>query len=699
MDEMQKHLNFVNAELAAQKYEDQYISRFGSHFSLKFDHEGRGVLPVGIGPLNTNLSVYFAADINDERWSLPLQYVYCFDRGNRGISDFDLKRTMNRVSLISKENHRGVEMEWEFISPFYPQDKKLSTAPFFYVVCRLTNQSDSIKTGRIFGGLENLKGQKREPEKRLLRQKVDTAAAFRGPEAVPGKLLHYELGLAAETDGCCFDRVVNTSAIWDCLVYDYSLAPGESGEFGFILSCFLLDKGIITCHGEECSLFYQNEFGSTEEVISYARDQKLQILSRSHLFEDIFIKTSIPQHIKDFIYWNFHIYSGAAWLLVRPGGKAFYTNYEGGARYFSTVDVEYNLALFYALFWPELITDQLELWVETYNKGNRHRPHSFGSRHRIMEHDIGAGFEIDEQMYIPGPMPVEENSNFILIHFLYYKYTGDSSFFKKQLNLCLELADYIVESDVNGNGLPDLGTNNTLDSFEDLLKNMEDQVFLGVKAGTALIALCRMLDELGVQGVQQGRYREQSEKIFTTIENEAWARDHYVITVSPRHPAGWDRPAPLTTNGMAYLFYTGCPLPLSVDRLKQDILTSQLDYSLWPSMGVWRDMTAMYLGIMPGLEYKFRPDFRNDMYPRSVNSAGILQTYAGIAIDVPGKRITVAGTEEGLFPLLPFADWENGVIPFMNISGGTISIISRTESMNGFKIEQGHTLPGVVHEV
>ncbi len=688
MDESQKHLHFTNAERTAHKYEDQYISRFGSHFTLKFDHDGRGVLPAGIGPLNTSLGVYFAVDINDEKWSLPLQYVYCFDRGNRGISDFDLKRTINSVSLISRENHPGVEMEWEFISPFYPQDKKLSTAPFFYVVCRLANISDTPRRGKIYGGLENLKDQKRDPEQMLLKQKIVTAAAFRGPETVPGRLLQYELGLAADMDGFGFDRVENTSAVWDCLTCDYSLEPGESCEIGFILSCFLLDKSIITCHGEECSLYYQSIFSSTEEVISYAKDQKLQIMSRSNLFDGLFIKASIPQHIKDFIYWNFHIYSGGAWLLVRQGGRVFYTNYEGGARYFSTVDVEYNLALLYALIWPELITDQLELWEETYNKGNRYRPHSFGPRHRIMEHDIGAGFEIDEQMYIPGPMPVEENSNFLLIHFLYYKYTGDSSYFKKQLDLCLQLADYVVESDINGNGLPDIGTNNTLDSFEDLLKNMEDQVFLGVKAGTALMALCHMLKELDAENTQYEKYRQHYERIFKTLEDEAWAGEHYVITVSSRRPEGWDRAAPLTTNGMAYLMYTGLPLPLSVERLKQDILTSQADYSLWPSMGVWRDMTAMYLGLLPETVYNFRPDFRGDMYPRSVNSVAIVQTYAGIAIDMPRKKITVSGETDGLFPLLPFADWERGLIPYIRISGENISIIDRTDSMKAFAIER-----------
>lgn len=692
MNEMQKHLNFINAELTAGKYEDQYISRFGSHFSLKFDHEGRGVLPAGIGPLNTNQSVYFAVDINNERWSLPLQYVYCFDRTNKGISAFEIKRTMNSLLLVSMEKHGGIEMEWEFISPFYPQDRKLSTAPFFYVICHLRNISDTAKTGKIYGGLEKLKDQKREAEKMLLTQKIDTAAAFRGPEAVPGKLLHYELGLAAASDSCSFETETTTSAIWDCLTFEYSLKPGECGEFGFILSCFFLDKSIITCHGEECSFYYQSEFSSTDEVISYARSQREHIIQRSTLFDSIFIKSSIPQHIKDFICWNFHIYTGSAWLLMRQGGKVFYTNYEGGARYFSTVDVEYNLGLFYALFWPELISDQLELWEETYYKGNRHRPHTFGPKYRIMEHDIGAGFEIDEQMYVPGPMPVEENSNFILLHFLYYKYTGDSGFFKKQINLCLELADYIVDSDTNGNGLPDIGTNNTLDSFEDLLKNMEDQIFLGVKAGTALIVLCSMLEELGIRHLSYDKYRKQHEKIFSTVENEAWAEDHYVITTSPKKPLGWDRPAPLTTNGLAYLFYTGCPLPMSLERLRQDILKSQQDYSLWPSMGVWRDMTAMYLGIMPVLKYDFRPDFRNDMYPRSINSAGIIQAYAGIAIDIPGKIVTISGTAEGVFPLTPFADWDKGVVPFISITDDNIDITNRTECMEDISIERLQTL-------
>jgi hypothetical protein len=106
--------------------------------------------------------------------------------------------------------------------------------------------------------------------------------------------------------------------------------------------------------------------------------------------------------------------------------------------------------------------------------------------------------------------------------------------------------------------------------------------------------------------------------------------------------------------------------------MAQDLAQSAADYSIWPSMGVWRDMEACYFGMatsaMPATRYAFRPDFRGDMYPRSFNAIAMLQAYAGIGFNRAERRITVSGKATGRFPLTALADWDREQVPWLVIS-------------------------------
>lgn len=687
MSELRDLLHFQHADLAAGIYEDQYISRFGSHFALRFTPQGRGVLPVGLGPINTNLPVFFAVSSDDQIWSLPLQYPRAFDQKTRCLEPFSPERTMTSVTLKSEADHPNLVISWEFCSPFYPQDKKLSSAPFFYITGKVTNNAPTSQDITIMGGLEDSAQTCYDTTWGIVKQRVRVAAAFRGPETKPGKLLHYELGLSMveQSQGSQTSDRLRTSnesptemltscAKWQCLSKNATIKPGETWVVQFVLSCYLLDPGIVSYHGELCDFYYQSVFDNTQQVVEYARSQHTAIMERTTEFDRLFLESSLLQHMKDFIAWNYHIYQGSTWLLRRPNGQVFYTNYEGGTGYFSTIDVEYNLALFYAMFWPDLIKDQLGVWADTYAKGNRYRPHLSGPYHRIMPHDVGGGFIIDEQVYIPGPMPVEENSNFLLLCYLYYKYTGDRACIQQYEALCCELADYILDADTTGNGLPDIGTNNTLDCFDRILRDMPDQVFLSVKALTALLALVNLLQELS-QGDKVKRYQAHAVKMRRTLEEEAWLGDHYALTISPDRPNGWDRPSPLTTNGLAYFLFTGHELPLDAKRLHTDLVLSAQEYTIWPSMGVWRDITGLYFGEVPTTCYRFRPDFKNDMYHRSFNAVSLLQAYAGLGVDVPQRRLVLTGGVDGRYPLPFLANWETGEIPWLIRKDGCVELV------------------------
>jgi len=679
LDNIQKHIAFKDEELKANKYEDQYISRFGSHFSIKISNDGRGILPVGLGPLNTELPLYLGLDIEDERFSLPLHYLPGFNNDNN-IENLVINRTMNTLTLVKEDDLKGIKAEWKFISPFYPKEKLLSTAPFFYIKTSIKNNSSEEKNISILSGLEygNLKLRSNS-----FIKDYKVAANFRGPEVKQGKLLNYDISLTSFDDNYQLYDFDNKSAKWKAFKKDFSLLPGEETNQIFLLTAYNTNNHIVNYFDKELDFYYKSKLENIDSLIEYGKNNFNELIRKSNKFDKIMNDVSIPQDIKSFIKWNFHIYLGNTWLLT-DSDNIIFSNYEGGTGYFSTIDVEYNLALFYVLFWPELLANQIELWADIYSKGNKLRPHKFGKDHKIMEHDIGGGFKIDEQVYILGPMPIEENSNFILLNYLYYIYTGDFSLFQKYKDICLELADYIIESDLNGNGLPNRGTNNTLDCFNKMMKDMEDQIFLGVKAGSAVNALVKLLEKDGNK--EREKYADFANLIFKTIEEKGWKKDHYVITIHQDKPVGWDENTPLTSNGLAYLFFTGLNIPLNLNRLKQDLQTSINDYTIWPSMGVWRDIIAQYLNINRKQKYLFRPDFRDDMYPRSFNSIGWIQAVIGLSYNIPDKIIKIKNPKNGYYPLTPMADWKKENIPGIKINDNEIEIIDKTDTLNGYQI-------------
>ncbi len=750
----------VGPDVEAGPHEDEYIFRFGSRLGLDLGRGDRALLPAGLGPLNTNLPIYLAVETPEGRFSMPTHYNAAFVRGETVQLEHSVERSMTRLRFRGESQPADLRIEWEFLSPFYPQDDAISTAPVFLVTCRMTPQQAGERAApselTVLAGLEATVGTttagtaavgeddagetaagETTRGANMITQDQQVAANFRGPETKPGDLLHCSLAVGA-ADGIGFRTrtIDNGAGRWLCLARRVKVT-GDAGngagaervaetvEVSFYLAA--VTDGVVDRLGESCPLAYRRDFADAASVLAWARQHRAELVEKSSRFDELFMYASIPDHIRRFAAWQFHIFLGSTWLLRRPDGSVFYTNYEGGTGYFSTVDVEYNLVPIYLMFRPQCLVDQLELWAEVYRRGNRQRPYSFGPAAGIMEHDVGGGFQIDEQIYMPGPMPVEENANFILMHYLYWRWTGDEAVFARHAALCRELADYVVASDTNGNGLPNLGTNNTFDAFEPLFRDTEDQVYLGIKAGAALQGLSEMLAATAQSASPSPsaspgdeRYAGQARRIFETLENEAWRGDHYAVSISPQAPAGptgsadRDAPSPLTLNGLAYLLFAGTELLLDRSRMRADLLTAATDYTQWPSMGVWRDMLARYLSktepnshtytqtythpdtdtdtrthaetFDPQGSYRFRPDFRNDMYPRSATALFMLNAWAGVAVNMVSAVLSVSRAFEGVVPLPALADWEAGVVPWLKVQEGRVTLESPTRLCEGLTI-------------
>jgi len=677
----QSSLRMPASAMRLLPHQDQYINRFGSKFGIQFYPHHVGLLPAGLGPRHNHSSltdgVYTHALLGvllkGHRYILPLLPQKDFGHRDIRITRFTLQRTMTSADLLSKQYPHGVSVRWKFISPFYPRALHLSLAPVILVRCTIINHTGKMIHAAVLGGLPAGGSTVVNRDTGIILRHKTVHVIFRGPETdkYPKNLPETQ---AVATDGV---RSFKSAPVDHCTCVQTAVdvAPGKSKHVWWILAQYVDTQRVVSYFGAPCEFEYQHLFSNIGSVIDYARERRRSMLKRSAIFDNVVSGAAIPADIKAFIARNFQVYLGATWMLRRPNGKLLFTSYEGGTGYFSTIDVEFNLAPFYAMFWPACLKSELNLWAQCYYHWPNLKPYRtgpggpliwFGPQYGVMEHDVGGGFLISRQVYLLGPMPVEENSNYILLNSLYWRYTGHLDVFRRHEKLCVALANYILHSSTDGTGLPDTGTNNTLDGFGALHRNYPDQVFLGLKAACALQALASMLRATG-QPQLAHPYAAREQLIIHSIEKYAWQGNHYAITISPRHPKGWNNPWALTTNALLYDLLTGEPQPLIPSRVHSDLLSQINRYSKWPSMGIWRDMIACYFGIHPETRYIFRPDFFGDMYPRSFNSIAMIQAWAGIGVNVPKHQIIISSSARGWFPLPALADWKAGKVPWIRV--------------------------------
>ena len=440
-------------------HQDQYINRFGSKFGIQFYPHHAGLLPAGLGPRHNHSSltdgVYTHAllgiKLDRRRYILPLLPQKYLGRRDVRITDFTLHRTMTSAELRSTQYPRGVSVRWEFISPFYPRALRLSLAPAILVRCTITNRTGRAMNAAVLAGLPAGGATAVNRTDGIIERHKTVHVIFRGPETDKYPKNLPETQAVALSSAGTFTPISMDHCT--CFQNALTVAPGTSRHVWLILAQYVNTRSVVSYFGTPCEFEYQKLFANIHSVIHYARHHRHSMLRRSRIFDDVISGAAIPPDIQAFIARNFQVYLGATWMLRRPNGKLLFTSYEGGTGYFSTIDVEFNLAPFYVMFWPACLRSELNLWARCYYHWPHLQPYRtgpggpliwFGPKYGVMEHDVGGGFIISRQVYLLGPMPVEENSNYILLNSLYWRYTGKLDVFRRHEKLCLALADYIL---------------------------------------------------------------------------------------------------------------------------------------------------------------------------------------------------------------------------------------------------------------
>jgi len=665
------------------------VSNLGSRFFLNFKPRER---QVALSPLGFETSkgtpLTFAVRVGEDSRALP------FTDEETVFETVEQRITPTSVTYLARDQKLGVRAEFRFTAPFYPGDERLSTAPVVYLDVTieplLGNGAKPLRPDAEGTIVVRLPGSKSSGGKLLLNRAYENPAPwFQDDPEVFTPDLTGTVALAAIGEGMVTDGEIAAA---------FSLKGRKSASASFVFAGFA-GQHVLRVMNTDYRFLYTKFWKDIDALVESAKSEREEWLSKAAFFDSLFAESSLSMCQQNLISFALQSFLANTWWAVSDEGKEWYSVWEGNCQFHSTVDVEYNLAWFYILLWPELLGKELDEWAMFVNDG-------------IMAHDFGSTFHVWKQIY-GHPMPIEENGNYLLLSHLYWRWTGDRSRLDRNYGKMLELAEYILDSDTTGNGFPNVGTANTIDDASAAVQYSKEQIYLGVKALSALTAMAAMSLAMGEEKMAE-RCKRRVELIRNTLESEAWLGDHYAVcldktaegiedlpdqTPSGELP-GWDAYSLYTSNGLLYLLATNTPVDVDLERIKADLVNaaresmteygcthSSADHSnLWVSQNLHRDYVGAYLGVdLMGMADRYwafevyenaqgRGGWFVDtwganhlrFYPRGITSLGILCAYGGVRQDrVEGKFVVNPVHVPCKLPLLSQADWPAQDVPWL----------------------------------
>ncbi|QNN21624.1 DUF4965 domain-containing protein [Planctomycetales bacterium ZRK34] len=698
------------------------LGRLGSRFGLLFEPGKRRIMHSALGrfldrPLD--LAVGLIEPDGTER-------VLPFTQHGEVLYGCEQFERINSITFRGHSEASGLRFELNLHSPFYPQDEPLCMLPAFYVELRAV-PAHRVRRRRV----KNIPKKVRmfirlsRPETQIgvVDNRIDLNYAVRLDP-------RYEAAVGndttlSSTDNIPTDPEAPTVQVVERLVSlneGVAACTGPQGGTGLTLELPVTEEGsgikwrlvwaahvaepVLRVDQEPATFRYTKHWPNLDEVLRLAIERRDDNLARSRRFEKVIEQAPLTRARWHLLVMAFHSYLASTFWCQRPDGSEWFSVLEGTSMFHGTVDVEYNLAMFYFTLWPRLLTLQFDQWATHVTE---HEP----SGGLILNHDMGRGMKIGSAAY-DHAMPVEENSNFLLLLQAYSHWTGNLKPLKKHTEVVRRFAEYLLWTDRDDSGFASEGTANTLDGSV-AVQFARKQTYLAIKRVGALDAAADLLDRVDQREVAE-RCRTTAANDVPKIEAAAWLNDHYAVCVDRdtrglidtwsgeplpvKGLVGWDDYSIYTPNGLLLPMIIAQPLAFDADRLHDDIFNAQREAlcpygcghtssdstNIWISSNLWRDFVGEYLNVhLLHLDSRYwdmlvysntngqsmgycDTYIGNELafYPRGAVSFGYFLAGPRLQIDrLDGEYFAVTPPRHRAqrWPLLPLADWGAGKIP------------------------------------
>ncbi len=716
------------------------LGRLGSRHSIIFDPIRKEVKYGALGLLCQETGeMVIGLETEKGFKTLPL----C--KQGKDFFNVDQWQTMTSVNFEANDPDTGLRFTVSFVAPFWPQDEKTSLFPGYIVKLRVeavntvrwNHTKDAKRTGKVrftlkIPGIDvkTSKGTAKLTYPVQVNERVKTGEG--GQELVFGRG-----GRSVKTQGKSTDYLVPVKGKWSVkkgvleAPFDVSQGKGVQ-EFTAAMVAWMPDA-LFERFSQPMALKYTSLWKDADDVVKFAKSKASDLLALSEAFDLLFEGSSIPVAGKDLLCTSFQSYLMCTLWAVGEDPAEWFSVWEGSCWYNSTVDVTFQESMFYFTLWPQLMDLLLEQWSKHVDDKERDAARrqvisdderfgvsedEFNFPGAIMEHDMGAGWTANGQSYHHA-MPVEENSNFLIMLYAHGKWWGKPSLFKKYKSASAQLVEYLFWADSTGNGFPDRGTANTIDDATPAVQYGRDNVYLGIKRLAAIHSAMRMFEYTGDKDLAD-RCRKEVNKAVKTL-NKGWLKDHWGVCLDKsakglvdcwtRKPLpykelpGWDAYSLYTTNGLVpLLMIDDLPEGISADKLRTDVVNatresmtrygcghSSMDTeNMWVSMNMWRDIAAGYLGenmLDNATRYWNQQLFANTLgsekancftetsltnnlvwYPRNAAAFGMILAATQMVMDKSEKTASIAPTIPGTWPLLPLANWKAGKVPIASVT-------------------------------
>ena len=693
------------------------LGRLGSRFSLNFQPREKCILYSSLGKYyDKPLPLVMSFELEGAQRVLPWA-------DGEGFEVVEQDLTPTSLIFRCRSEPLGAQVEIRWTSPFLPRDVPTSLVPAYILQVawqpwvRAGSQAAAAPArlavrflgdpANLVAGAESLRWR----ETFSLRHPWYQEAA--GP---PESINRQEF-----TGEFCMRAVAPPPAQSSPDAIAVHLPPGTTATF--ILAAHQAGH-VLEVLGRRHQFKYCAFWPDVETVAAFARDNLNSLLDRSDFFDRVLQATSLGKSAQDLIAFSLQSYLQNTWWTTDDEGKEWFSCWEGNCCFHSTIDVEYNLAWFYLLLWPELLAMTMEEWAlhEKYGAPGQEPvavAHQLGpgaappAKTSWLSHDMGALLTANGQAY-PHEMELEENANFILLLHALAHFSGDETLFSRHWAMVERLCEYIIAADTTGNGVPNLGVANTIDDASPAIQYSREQVYLAFKCFCALHAAAAMAMRLGKKETAE-RLRGFAARCEATLQEKAWLDDHFAVCLERSAEGlkdvwtgepltgelkGWDAYHIYSANGFLYLLATGFAPPTNYDRLRMDISTatraamceygdfhSSADHSnLWVSQNLHRDFVAAYLGL-DQLELAERywcfEVYENAVgrggafvdtygwnhlhyYPRGITSLGLLYALGGVRVSRLERRLDISPVRVPCrVPLLSLADWKERRVPWL----------------------------------
>ncbi len=577
-------------------------------------------------------AVYYAVNCRGPQGE-DLWYSLPFNGRIPGFSVIKQTQTLTSLTYVCRAPDLPVEVTYAFHAPFYPQDLKLSVAPYIMLDVTVRNLLPREQTGTILVGhaprptetarfaeaTDSLGVVYDLPvfERNTLHAWLADPAAAEGVEARVGTLAIPAAVTSDDAETTDSDMRTLLQASWadaaSGLAWNYALAPRGQDTRSFVYAGWV-GEPILEVMNEPYHFKYVDLFSDIYDVAHFAFDNRAENDEKIALFESTVYDADGPDELKEFLAFAFQSWMQNTFYCASEDGEDWFSVWEGCCKFHSTVDVEYNVAPLYFEYWPDLMKLTLRQWVNYIRNG-------------ILSHDMGMGLKANGMRY-GHDMEVEENTNFVLLLHHYWRQTGDSDLVKELFEHVETLLAHVISCDTDDDGFHERGTYNTIDQGSAAIQYAKDQTYLAVRALCAFecgAEMAKLMDKRDLAS----QWRRQARLTSRTLESEGWLGDHYAVTLNQppkqyeapaqdpwartqppsrgmgggagpgnwemeddggyqnwntfpstqtyKPASGWDSYSIYATNGMLYPMRSGLALPaLDLDRMRTDLKTSTL---------------------------------------------------------------------------------------------------------------------------